>query len=262
MSPDLPLALKLLVLLLRVAAQWSLCLVAGDAFRVHGHGHGHLVDNTATDIHTTILIVDEVDILTLLIITQDVGMTVDADLTRLNIAIAVIMTTTLPRIAVDGEGRMMTTCDRHHHDEARDIEMMTATVRAAADTPIQPLPHVRKKETDAGGTITPLVADGQVTKKTPATDAPVLTKAITHGLTELPLIFQKRMYLVMAVAHLVVAATHLVMAITRLVMFTTHLVMASLVPRDLRILRGHQLSSGLINQSERTLNRIPADQDQ
>jgi hypothetical protein len=220
----------------------------------------------------TILVIDEVDILTLLIITQGTGMTVDADLTHLNIAVAVIMTTTLPRIAVDGEGRMVTTCDRHHHDEeARDIEMTIA----ATDTPIQPLPHVRKKETDAGETTTPLVADGQVMKKTPTADAPVMTKAITHGLTELPLNFQKRMHLVMAVTHLVVAITHLVtaiahlvvaithlvmaiahlvVAITHLVMAITHLVMASLVLHDLRILHGHQLSSGLINQTERTLN--------
>lgn len=207
------------------------------------------MDITATDIHMTILIIDEVDIL--------------------NIAVAVIMTTTLPRIAVDGEGLMVTTCDRRHHDEAREIEMTTAAVCVATDTPIQPLPHVRKKETDAGETITPLVADGQATKKTPTADTRVMMKAIAHGLTELPLNFQKWMHLVMVVTHLVVAATHLViaithlamaithlvMAITLLVMVITHLVMASLVPHDLRILRGHQLSSGLI-QSVRTLNHI------
>lgn len=273
------------MLLLHVAvaalvSQWSWCLLARHAFRVHGLGLGHLVGIIATDIHMTILIIDEVDILTLLIITQGTGMTVDADLTHLNIAVVVIMTTTLPRIAVDGEGRMVTTCDRHHHDEARDIEMTIAAVCAATDTPIQPLPHVQKKETDAGETITPLVADGQVMKKTPTPDAPVMTKAITHGLTEPPLNFQKRMHLVMAITHLVVVITHLVVAITHLVLVITHLVlvithlvvsithlvmaitylvMASLVLQDLRIVHGHQLSSGLIHQSERTLDHIPAD---
>ncbi|KAG2347113.1 hypothetical protein BDR05DRAFT_987725 [Suillus weaverae] len=143
-------------------------------------------------IHMTILIIDEVDIPTLLIITtQDVGMTVDADPTHLNMApVAVIVTTTLPRIAVDGEGRVMTTRDRHHHDEeARDIEMMTAAAaNVATDTLIHPLPHVRKKETDAGETTTLLVAYIKMTKKmSPTADVPAMTKEITHGLAELPL---------------------------------------------------------------------------
>lgn len=207
------------------------------------------MDGTAIDIHMTILIIDEVDIPTLLIITtQDVGMTVDADPTHLNMApVAVIVTTTLPRIAVDGEGRVMTTRDRHHHDEeARDIEMMTAAAaNVATDTLIHPLPHVRKKETDAGETTTLLVADVKVTKKmSPTADVPAMTKEITHGLaelplTELPLMCQKHMYPVIAI---------------------THLVMSSLILRGLRIIHGHQLSLGLIIQSKRTLNHPPAHQ--
>jgi hypothetical protein len=206
-----------------------------DVLIVHDLGLGHLVDGTAIDF-TTILIMDEVDILTLLIITQDVGMTVDPDTTRLNMALAVvIMTTTLP----DGEGHAITR-DRHHHgEEAEDIEMMIAA--AAMDAPIHP--HVQKKEMMtplvAEGDVkaiarglpglplsiqkgidlvlaitplvlaitpvasTPLVADGQVTKRTPCTDSPVVTKAIAHRLTEFPLSMQNRLDLVLAVTLLV-----------------------------------------------------------
>jgi hypothetical protein len=227
-----------------------------DVLIVHDLGLGHLVDGTAIDF-TTILIMDEVDILTLLIITQDVGMTVDPDTTRLNMALAVvIMTTTLP----DGEGHVITR-DRHHHgEEAEDIEMMIAA--AAMDAPIHP--HVQKKEMMtplvAEGDVkaiarglpglplsiqegmdlvlaitpivpaitpivlaitpivlaitpivlaitplpsTPLVADGQVTKRTPCTDSPVVTKAIAHRLTEFPLSMQNRLDLVLAVTLLV-----------------------------------------------------------
>lgn len=234
MSPDLPLAKNLSVLLLWVATQWSHYLLAGDTFHVHDLGLGHLVDRTPMDIHMiptmdevdirTILIIDEVDILTLLIIMEDVRTT-----------IAVIMTTTILRIAVDGEGRIMATRE-HHRDEARDIETMIIAVRPAVDAPIRPLPHVRRKETEAGEMILPLVADGQV------------TQVITHQLREVPLNCQKRILAITspAITHLAVAMVHLVIAVAHLVLAITYLVMVSL------ILRGHQLSSGLTNQKDRT----------
>jgi hypothetical protein len=85
----------------------------------------------------------------------------------------------------------------------------------------------------------PLVADGQVTKRTPCTDSPVVTKAITYRLTEFPLCIQKRIVLVLAVTPLVTAIAQLVVAITHI---------ASLLLHSLRVLRGHQLSSGLTNR--------------
>jgi hypothetical protein len=288
-----------------------------DVLTVRDLGLGHLVDGTAIDF-TTILIMDEVDILTLLIITQDAGMTVDPDTTRLNMALAVvIMTTTLP----DGEGHVITR-DRHHRgEEAEDIEMMIAA--AAMDAPIHP--HVQKKEMMtplvAEGDVkaiarglpglplsiqkridlvvaitplvvasTPLVADGQVTKRAPCTDSPVVTKAIAHRLTEFPLSMQNRMDLVLAVTPLVAdsqvtkrtpctdspvvtkAITYrltefplciqkrivlILAANAYLVVAITHI--ASLLLHSLRVLRGHQLSSGLSNQSNRTTNHT-ADQ--
>jgi hypothetical protein len=86
---------------------------------------------------------------------------------------------------------------------------------------------------------TPLVADGQVTKRTLCADSPVVTKAIAHRLTEFPLSIQKRIVLVLAVTPLVTAIAQLVVAITHI---------ASLLLHSLRVLRGHQLSSGLTNR--------------